>query len=110
MLSSLILSLAMSTSPAPVIENDSLDIVQTGRKKIRISHQLKVEKTGRKKIRINQKKLKYPFYNAIGNHDISNKYREFFNLSYKYYHDFVKGNNAFILASQSSFSAASARS
>jgi len=57
MLSSLILSLAMSTSPTPVLESNSLDIVQTGRKKIRISYQLKVEKTGRKKIRINQKKL-----------------------------------------------------
>ena len=52
MLSSLILSLTMSASPAPVIESNTLDIIQTGRKKIRISHQLKIEETGRKKIRI----------------------------------------------------------
>jgi hypothetical protein len=55
MLSSLILSLTMSASPAPVIESNTLDIIQTGRKKIRISHQLKIEETGRKKIRIDHK-------------------------------------------------------
>jgi hypothetical protein len=55
MLSSLILSLAMSTSPAPVIESNTLDINQTGRKGVRINNQLKIEKTGRKGVRIDHK-------------------------------------------------------
>ncbi|MFB0981106.1 MAG: hypothetical protein QMC62_09340 [Alteromonadaceae bacterium] len=52
MLSSLILSIAMSASPAPVIESNTLDIIQTGRKGVRIDHKLNIEKTGRKGVRI----------------------------------------------------------
>jgi len=62
MLSSLILSLAMSASPAPVMDAKQFDITETGRnlKGVRINEsKLNIEKTGRnlKGVRINESKL-----------------------------------------------------
>ena len=65
MLSSIILSLAVNTSPAPAVDQDALNIEQTGRsiRDIRIGKD-------RKKIKIND------FYNSKENAELAAKQRK----------------------------------